>query len=129
MEYTIDDLFGFIERHDEHEGYYRDQLTRKIKGEALEEAAGASMEWISFKPDGWGSNPADQSAITAMSWVLDWLHARAAAIRAEDTRCTCDWTSEDRGGGYFELVADYDPACPQHSVHVWNPRTQVWEQP
>ena len=86
MEYTIDDLLGFIERHDEHEGYYRDQLTRKIKAEALEEAAGASMEWISFKPDGWGSNPADQSAITAMSWVLDWLRARAAKIRSEARR-------------------------------------------
>ena len=54
----------------------------EVKAEALREAAGASMEWISFKPDGWGSNPADQSAITAMSWVLDWLRARAAAIRA-----------------------------------------------
>lgn len=55
----------------------------EVKAKALEEAAGASMEWLSFKPDGWGSNPADQSAITAMSWVLDWLHARAAAIRGE----------------------------------------------
>lgn len=55
----------------------------EIKAEALEEAVGASMEWISFKPDGWGSNPADQSAITAMSWVLDWLRDRAAAIRGE----------------------------------------------
>ena len=55
----------------------------EVKAEALEEAAGASMEWISFKPDGWGSNPADQSAITAMSWVLDWLRDRAAAIRGE----------------------------------------------
>lgn len=41
--------------------------------------------------------------------------------------CCCASYSEDRGGGYFELMLEYEPACPEHSVHLYNPRTGVWE--
>ena len=41
--------------------------------------------------------------------------------------CVCESYSEDRGGGYFELMVEYEPACPEHSEHVYNPRTGVWE--
>lgn len=41
--------------------------------------------------------------------------------------CVCETYSEDRGGGYSEAMVDYDPACPKHSVHVYDPRTGVWE--
>lgn len=75
MEYTIDDLLSFIERHDEHEGYYREQLIRKVKAEALEEAA---EEFASRLPDGTGNGRAYNS------WrVAEILRARAAAIRGE----------------------------------------------
>ena len=26
-----------------------------------------------------------------------------------------------------ELVAEYEPACPEYSEHVWNPRAGMWE--
>lgn len=41
--------------------------------------------------------------------------------------CVCRSHSEDRGGGYFELMVEYEPACPEHSEHVYNPRSGVWE--
>lgn len=40
--------------------------------------------------------------------------------------CVCSWESEDRGGGCSELVAEYEPACPVHSEHLYDPRTGVW---
>lgn len=50
-----------------------------------------------------------------------------AATTLPTSGCSCTWHSEDRGGGYFETVVEYEPACPEHSEHVWNPRTQMWE--
>lgn len=72
MEYTIDDLLSFIERHDEHEGYYREQLIRKVKAEALEEAA-TSLE---------GGLGVEGTPGTLYEYRA-WLRARAAAIRGE----------------------------------------------
>ena len=72
MEYTIDDLLSFIERHDEHEGYYREQLIRKVKAEALEEAA-TSLEGGLGVEGTPGTLYEDRA----------WLRARAAAIRGE----------------------------------------------
>lgn len=40
--------------------------------------------------------------------------------------CVCSFYSEDRGGGYSELVQEYEPACPVHSDHLYDPRTGVW---
>ena len=72
MEYTIDDLLSFIERHDEHEGYYRKQLIRKVKAEALEEAA-TSLE---------GGLGVEGTPGTLYEYRA-WLRARAVAIRGE----------------------------------------------
>jgi hypothetical protein len=49
------------------------------------------------------------------------------ALPTPDNGCSCGWYSEDRGGGHHETMQEYDPACPIHSVHVYNPRTGVWE--
>lgn len=43
--------------------------------------------------------------------------------------CACGWHSQDAGGGYTEILAEYEPTCPEHSKHVYNPRTGVWELP
>ena len=71
----------------------------------------------------------------------DWLRETAAEllerVKAAEARalpepgsgCICEWYSEDRGGGYHETMQEYDPACPEHSQHVYNPRTGVWEFP
>lgn len=40
--------------------------------------------------------------------------------------CVCTGHSHDYGG-YVEYLMEYDPSCPEHSVHVWNPRTGAWE--
>jgi len=40
--------------------------------------------------------------------------------------CVCSFESEDRGGGHSELVQEYEPACPVHSEHVYDPKTGVW---
>ena len=41
--------------------------------------------------------------------------------------CSCTWHSQDAGGGHTEHLLEYDPACPEHSKHVYNPRTGIWE--
>lgn len=41
--------------------------------------------------------------------------------------CQCTGYSQDAGGGYFEHIDEYEPACPEHSEHVYNPRTGTWE--
>lgn len=39
--------------------------------------------------------------------------------------CTPHW--QDAGGGHTEFVPEYEPACPEHSEHLYNPRTGIWE--
>lgn len=41
--------------------------------------------------------------------------------------CACRGYSEDHGAGYVEQMVEYEPACPEHSEHVYNPRTGVWD--
>lgn len=40
--------------------------------------------------------------------------------------CQCTGHSQDYGG-YVEFLLEYEPSCPEHSEHVWNPRTGMWE--
>lgn len=42
--------------------------------------------------------------------------------------CCCTWHSQDAGGGHTECLMEYEPACPEHSEHVYNPRTGIWER-
>lgn len=41
--------------------------------------------------------------------------------------CTCIPHWQDAGGGHTEFLLEYEPACPLHSHHVYNPRTGVWQ--
>jgi len=40
--------------------------------------------------------------------------------------CVCTPHDQDAGGGYVEHLLEYDPACPEHSEHLYDPRTGVW---
>ncbi|WP_029292241.1 hypothetical protein [Cellulomonas sp. HZM] len=40
--------------------------------------------------------------------------------------CCCIWHDQDAGGGYTETVVEYEPACPEHSEHLYDPRTGTW---
>lgn len=42
--------------------------------------------------------------------------------------CCCTWHAQDAGGGHTEYLMEYEPACPEHSEHVYNPRTGIWER-
>lgn len=54
---------------------------RAEKAEALREAAEAmNVEGLTFKPGGWGSNPADQQTIDVMVKAVQWLRDRADRI-------------------------------------------------
>lgn len=56
------------------------------------------------------------------------LAAVWADIRLPDPTggCVCSFESEDRGGGHSELVQEYEPACPEHSEHVYDPVLGMW---
>jgi hypothetical protein len=43
------------------------------------------------------------------------------------TGCACTARTQNAGGGYYEHLLEYEPACPEHSEHIWNPRTGMWE--
>lgn len=54
-------------------------------------------------------------------------HNLEQAVRGlPDDGCLCTPYSQDAGGGYFELLAEYEPACPVHSEHLYDPRTGAW---
>lgn len=40
--------------------------------------------------------------------------------------CQCEPYTEDRGGGYIEYMLDYNPGCPVHSRHVYDPHSGEW---
>lgn len=40
--------------------------------------------------------------------------------------CACTPYSQDAGGGYFEHPLEYEPACPIHSAHVYDPIKGEW---
>lgn len=42
------------------------------------------------------------------------LVAAAGAAPQEPSGCICTWHSEDRGGGYSELVIEPEPDCAEH---------------
>jgi hypothetical protein len=43
-----------------------------------------------------------------------------------DGGCACTPHSQDAGGGYTEHLLEYEPACPEHSVHLYDPRAGKW---
>lgn len=47
-------------------------------------------------------------------------HARVCRAEAAEpvAECSCSAYSEDRGGGYFELMLEPDPDCPEHGAGI-----------
>ncbi|NKT91772.1 hypothetical protein GS854_01645 [Rhodococcus hoagii] len=40
--------------------------------------------------------------------------------------CVCTGHTQDAGGGYTEHLLEYEPACPEHSQHLYDPRIGEW---
>jgi hypothetical protein len=60
----------------------------------------------------------------------EWLQWPATVLWNPDQAtngCTCIPHDQYAGGGHTERLVEYDPACPVHSEHVYNPRTGVWQ--
>ena len=54
-------------------------------------------------------------------------HDAAVAAKALPVEgCACTSHVQDAGGGYFEHLLEYEPACPEHSEHLWDPRQGMW---
>lgn len=62
--------------------------------------------------------------------VLDRLAPDDGPVRVtlpDPTKgCCCVDRSQDHGEGRIEYLAEYNPACPEHSDHVYDPRTGTW---
>lgn len=56
----------------------------------------------------------------------DAILARWPVLAGGDAGCQCIPHWQDAGGGYTEYVPEYEPSCPEHSEHLWNPRTGQW---
>ena len=40
--------------------------------------------------------------------------------------CSCTPHEQDAGGGHTEYLLEYEPACPEHSEHLWDPKRGMW---
>lgn len=70
---------------------------------------------------------AEQSETSDEQIAMDNADWQARLLPDPKGGCCCTWHSQDAGGGYTEYLMEYEPACPEHSTHVYNPRTGVWE--
>ncbi|KTS90696.1 hypothetical protein NS183_07915 [Microbacterium testaceum] len=53
--------------------------------------------------------------------------ADAARVLADPKGgCSCEPFDQDAGGGYVERLAEYEPDCPEHSHHLYDPREGAW---
>ena len=59
--------------------------------------------------------------------LVTLISAAEGLLPTVDGGCCCTPFSQSAGGVYTEYLAEYDPACPEHSEHVYNPRSGVWE--
>lgn len=57
---------------------------------------------------------------------LESVRTEARRLPVPSDGCVCGWHTQDAGGGYSETVPEYEPACPVHSEHVWDPRQGMW---
>jgi hypothetical protein len=60
--------------------------------------------------------------------LVDAILARYAVVKLPEAngRCICTSHAQDAGCGYTEMVLEYEPACPEHSQHVYDPRAGAW---
>lgn len=49
-----------------------------------------------------------------------------AVLPLPDGGCVCTFHEQDAGGGYTEYLLEYEPACPDHSTHLWDPKQGEW---
>ena len=52
--------------------------------------------------------------------------AAVAALPLPGDGCSCTPHEQDAGGGYTEYLLEYEPACPEHSEHLWDPTQGAW---
>lgn len=62
----------------------------------------------------------------AVEWFTQGARYSSRLPRPGDG-CQCSWHTQDAGGGHFETIQEYEPSCPEHSEHVYNPKAGVWE--
>lgn len=78
-----------------------------------------------FKPDDATYIAAvDPQTVLALLDEIERLRGRAFPDPKDGCACTPHW--QDAGGGYTEFVPEYEPACPEHSYHLYDPRTDEW---
>lgn len=51
---------------------------------------------------------------------------RPATLPDPNGGCVCTWHEQSADCGYSELVYEYEPACPEHSTHLYDPRAGMW---
>lgn len=51
---------------------------------------------------------------------------RARILAAPKGGCVCTPHWQDAGAGYTEFVPEYEPDCPEHSYHLYDPRRGEW---
>lgn len=61
----------------------------------------------------------------AVEWFAQGADFNRLPLPADG--CQCEWHTQDAGGGHTEILQECNPACPEHSEHVWNPRSGSWE--
>lgn len=52
--------------------------------------------------------------------------AAVAALPLPGDGCSCTPHEQSAGGVYTEYLLEYEPACPEHSEHLWDPTQGVW---
>jgi hypothetical protein len=51
---------------------------------------------------------------------------RVSALPRPEDGCACIPHEQSVDPGYVEYIWEYDPACPEHSEHLYDPRSGVW---
>lgn len=64
--------------------------------------------------------------IEAPDFITDALLAAFPFLSGVTDGCRCIPHWQDAGGGYTEFVLEYEPSCPEHSDHLYDPRTGEW---
>jgi hypothetical protein len=102
----------------------------------IEQVAGSSEEPLKQPGAAWALGVLGEVAGVGPGWDAERVAAGLRGTEGADERlvlpdpkggCACTPFSQSAGGVYVEHLAEYEPACPEHSEHVYNPRTGVWD--
>lgn len=75
-----------------------------------------------------GAGNRTEQMLDMVRWTLGQIDGHVIP-HPDSGECLCTAHEQDAGGGHREQLLEYDPACPQHSEHVYNPRKGEWESP